>query len=33
VAFSERKYDEMMGKIEEKTGKAKDEIKKEIASW
>ncbi len=32
-AFSEGKYDEMVGKIQEKTGKAKDEVKKEIASW
>ena len=39
-SFSEGKYDEMVGKIQEKTGKlidsnrkAKDEVKKEIASW
>ena len=32
-SFSEGKYDEMVGKIQEKTGKAEDEVKKEIASW
>ena len=31
--FSEGKFDEVVGKIQEKTGKAKEDIKKEIASW
>lgn len=31
--FSEGKYDEMVGKIQEKSGKTKYEVKKEIASW
>lgn len=31
--FTEGKYDEMVGKMQEKSGKTKDEIKKEIASW
>ena len=30
--FSEGKYDEMVGKIQEKTGKAKEDIKKEHTS-
>lgn len=32
-SFSEGKYEEMLGKIQEKTGKAKEDIKKEIGSW
>ena len=32
-SYSEGKYDEMVGKIQEKTGKAKEDIKKEIDSW
>ncbi|MDX1461837.1 MAG: CsbD family protein [Marinirhabdus sp.] len=32
-AFSEGKYEEMVGKIQEKTGKAKEDVKKEISSW
>tara|TARA_R100001369_G_scaffold92762_1_gene139652 strand:- start:2687 stop:2872 length:186 start_codon:yes stop_codon:yes gene_type:complete len=31
--FSEGKLDEVVGKIQEKTGKAKEDIKKEIDSW
>ncbi len=31
--FSEGKFDEVVGKIQEKTGKAKEDIKKEIDSW
>lgn len=31
--YSEGKFDEVVGKIQEKTGKAKEDIKKEIASW
>ena len=30
---SEGKLDEVVGKIQEKTGKAKEDIKKEIDSW
>ncbi|NND89087.1 MAG: CsbD family protein [Flavobacteriaceae bacterium] len=32
-SFSEGKYDEMVGKIQEKSGKTKEEVKKEISSW
>lgn len=32
-AFSDGKFDEMLGKAQEATGKTKEEIKKEIASW
>jgi len=31
--FSEGKYDEMVGQIQEKTGNAKEDVKKEIEKW
>tara|TARA_R100001230_G_C5583467_1_gene101704 strand:+ start:478 stop:663 length:186 start_codon:yes stop_codon:yes gene_type:complete len=33
AAFSEGKYDELVGKIQEKTGKTKEKIKEEISNW
>ena len=30
VTFSEGKFDEMLGRLQEKTGKSKEELKKEI---
>lgn len=33
VTFSEGKFDEMLGRIQEKTGKRKSEIRKEIETW
>lgn len=33
VTFSEGKFDEMLGRIQEKTGKRKEEIRKEIETW
>lgn len=32
VKYSEGKFDEMLGKLQEKTGKSKEELKKEIDS-
>ncbi|GEQ86631.1 CsbD family protein [Patiriisocius marinistellae] len=32
-AFSEGQYDQLVGKMQEKTGKAKEAVQKEIASW
>ncbi len=32
-AFSEGKYDELVGKIQEKTGKTKESVKEELSSW
>tara|TARA_B100000678_G_scaffold70084_1_gene57499 strand:+ start:18994 stop:19170 length:177 start_codon:yes stop_codon:yes gene_type:complete len=32
VTFSEGKFDEMLGRLQEKTGKSKEELKKEIES-
>lgn len=32
-AFTEGKFDELVGRIQEKTGKAKEEVKKEIEQW
>lgn len=32
-AFSEGKFDEIVGKIQEKTGKAKEEVEKMIEKW
>ncbi|UII24766.1 CsbD family protein [Fulvivirga maritima] len=31
LTFAEGKYDEMLGRVQKKTGKSKDELKKEIA--
>ncbi len=33
LAYSEGKFDEMLGRLQEKTGKTKEDIKKEIDSW
>lgn len=33
VTFSEGKFDEMLGRIQEKTGKTKDELRDEIERW
>tara|TARA_B100001750_G_C14910569_1_gene304409 strand:+ start:202 stop:411 length:210 start_codon:yes stop_codon:yes gene_type:complete len=31
--FSEGKFDELLGRAQEKTGKTKEAIKREISSW
>ena len=33
VTYSEGKFDEMLGRVQEKVGKGKEELKAEIASW
>ncbi|MCH2490856.1 MAG: CsbD family protein [Flavobacteriales bacterium] len=33
ATFSEGKFDELVGKIQEKTGKTKEKIKEEISNW
>ena len=33
LTYSEGKFDEMVGRLQEKTGKTKAEIKNEIDSW
>lgn len=33
LKYSEGKFDEMLGRLQEKTGKRKEELKKEIDSW
>ena len=33
VTFSEGKFDEMLGRIQEKTGKTKEDLRKEIETW
>ena len=33
VTYSEGKFDEMLGLLQEKTGKSKEELKKEIDKW
>lgn len=33
VTYSEGKFDEMLGRMQEKTGKTKEELKREIDSW
>ena len=33
TTFADGKFDEMLGRLQEKTGKAKEELKKEIAEW
>ncbi|MCT8339977.1 CsbD family protein [Luteirhabdus pelagi] len=32
-AFSEGKYDELVGRIQEESGKTKEEVKREIETW
>lgn len=32
LTFAEGKYDEMLGRVQKKTGKTKDELRKEIES-
>ena len=33
VTYSEGKFDEMLGRLQEKTGKAKSELREEIKNW
>lgn len=33
LTFAEGKFDEMLGRLQEKTGKKKEELKKEIENW
>ena len=33
VTFAEGKFDEMLGKLQEKTGKQKEALRKEISEW
>lgn len=33
VTYSEGKFDEMMGKLQEKTGKRREELESEIENW
>lgn len=33
VTYSEGKFEEMLGRMQEKTGKSKAELKREIDSW
>lgn len=33
TTYAEGKFDEMLGRLQEKTGKQKEEIKKEIETW
>ncbi|MFO8147989.1 MAG: CsbD family protein [Bacteroidota bacterium] len=33
VTYSEGKFDEMMGNLQEKTGKTKEELQSEIEKW
>lgn len=33
VTFAEGKFDEMIGRLQEKTGKTKSEIRREIDEW
>ncbi len=33
VTYSEGKFDEMLGKLQEKTGQSKEELKREIDKW
>ncbi|MDX1543646.1 MAG: CsbD family protein [Christiangramia sp.] len=33
VTFAEGKFDEMLGRLQEKTGRSKEELKKEIDRW
>ncbi|WP_276167851.1 CsbD family protein [Zobellia alginiliquefaciens] len=33
VTYSEGRFDEMLGKVQEKVGKGKEELKEEISNW
>ena len=33
ATYSEGKFDEMLGRLQERTGKSKEELKKEIDRW
>ena len=33
VTFAEGKFDEMLGRLQEKTGKRKDQLREEIKYW
>jgi uncharacterized protein YjbJ (UPF0337 family) len=33
VTFAEGKFDEMLGRLQEKTGKRKEELRREIEDW
>ncbi|MAZ28324.1 MAG: general stress protein CsbD [Cytophagaceae bacterium] len=33
TTFAEGKFDEMLGRLQEKTGKTKSDLKKEIETW
>lgn len=33
VTFAEGKFDEMLGRLQEKTGRSKEELKEEIDRW
>lgn len=33
TTYTEGKFDEMLGKLQEKTGRTKEELKKEIDQW
>ncbi|MDT0688459.1 CsbD family protein [Salegentibacter sp. F188] len=33
TTYSEGKFDEMLGRLQEQTGKTKDELRKEIDKW
>lgn len=33
VKYSEGKFDEMLGRLQEKTGQSKEELKREIDRW
>lgn len=33
LTFAEGKFDEMLGRLQEKTGKRKEELRREIEEW
>jgi len=33
LTYSEGEFDEMLGRLQEKTGKRKEELKREIETW
>jgi uncharacterized protein YjbJ (UPF0337 family) len=33
TTYNEGKFDEMLGRLQERTGKTKDELRKEIDKW
>jgi uncharacterized protein YjbJ (UPF0337 family) len=33
VAYAEGEFDEMLGRLQERTGKRKEELKREIEEW